>query len=127
MIGPMQVAQQRHPPVPLLAESTLTSQSALSIHTPYTKLTSGDILRHDAISTVISFSPGGKWSEPGKDVKDLPINERTWGKPTAWSAKIGQIAISRGTGEHRRAQSIWDKLVWLFGPLAAFAVPMIVL
>ena len=127
VIGSMQVAQQRYPPLSVLTEGTLSSESALSTHTPYTKLTSGESLRHAAISTISSFSHGGKWSEPRKDVDDLPISERTWGKPTAWSAKIGQIAISRGTGKHGRARSIWGRPAWLLGPLAAFAGPLIVL
>ena len=123
----MQVAQQRYPPLSLLAEGILSSPPALSTHSTCTKLASGDSLRHAATSTVGFLSPGGKWSEPRKDVDDLPISERTWGQPTAWSAKLGQVAISRGAGEHGKAQSTWNRLVWLFGPLAAFAVQIIVL
>ena len=56
---------------------------------------------------------------PVKSVTDLPIGERTWGKPTAWSAKIGEIAISRG------AERLFDRFVWLPGQLTAFAAIMV--
>ena len=127
VIGSIQAAQQRYPLLSLLAEGSLSSSNALSTHTPYTKLTARDPSRHSGTSTVSSFKPGDKWSELRKDVDDLPISERTWEKSMAWSAKIGQIATSRGTWEHGRAQSVWDRLVCLSGLLAAFAGPMIVL
>lgn len=58
---------------------------------------------------------------------DLPIGERTWGLPTAWSAKVGEIATSRGIGGHRGANGAEDMFIRPLFQLAAFAAIMMVL
>ena len=77
-------------------------------------------LRHTPAPTQTTVISGAKWAESGRTVEDLPIDERTWGKPTAWSAKIGEVAISRGVGQYPGAQSALNRLIWLLGSTAAF-------
>lgn len=77
-------------------------------------------LRHAPAPTQTPVISDAKWIESIRNVEDLPIDERTWGKPTAWSAKIGEVALSRGVGKHPGAQSASNRLIWLLGPITAF-------
>lgn len=77
-------------------------------------------LRHAPAPTQTAVISGAKWAESRRTVEDLPIDERTWGKPTAWSAKIGEVAISRGVGQHPGAQGALNRLIRLLGSTAAF-------
>ena len=62
-----------------------------------------------------------------KHVIDLPIDERTWGKPTAWSGKIGEIAINRGIGDHQMAKTAAERLTFGAWQLIAFSMIMFAL
>ena len=65
---------------------------------------------------------------PSKRVQDIPINERTWGTPTAWSAKLGEVAMkSSGRGEHVEQVTNWTRILWLMAMLGIFAGVMLVL
>ena len=127
--GSIQTIQQQYPPQVPVAQIAASSPSshilqpakpAYSINPTKNPQSHGTSLACAAHETICEPSI------PMKNILDLPIGERTWGKPTAWSAKIGEVAISQGIGQHRGAKSMGERFIRLLGRLIAVAAIMIV-
>ena len=58
---------------------------------------------------------------------NLPIAERTWGKPTTWSAKIGEVVTSGGNGEGPKVGYAQGRVIKLLSQLIALAAIIVVL
>lgn len=104
----------------MLAEATVPSQPLDDARDAGAAPSTENQFRHAPAPTQTAVISGAKWADSSRTGEDVPIDERTWGKPTAWSAKIGEVAISRGVRRHPGAQSVLDRLIWPLGSTAAF-------
>ena len=118
----IQSIRQQYPPRILLT-AVVTSSPASPILQPPDNAAG-------TISSPLSLTTVDAPCNPSSLVEstmNLPIAERTWGKPTAWSAKIGEVAISGGNAESFKVEFAKERFIKLLYRLIAIAAFMFVL
>ena len=91
-----------------------TTIPAYTVIPPGSPVPGANIL--SCVPSSLNCQPG----TPGNSVTDLPISDRVLGTPTAWRAKVGEIAVeSRATRgceyrmNHRRMREGWQNVIWV--------------
>jgi len=74
----------------------------------HTVIPQGNPLSEATAPTCVPPNPNCQPGTPGKQVTDLPISDRILGTPTAWRAKIGEIAVeSRASRDCNGRRGCW--------------------
>ena len=114
-----------------LGETFLGTLPATTIPA-HTVIPPGSPLAGANAPTCIPPNPNCQPGTPGKSVIELPISDRVLGTPTAWRAKVGEIAVeSRASRDCeskmscRRREEGWKNMVWVCVRLFGIAGVMV--
>ena len=112
---------------PMFSPTTQTNQEAASVLSPVVT-PPRNLLSVAVAPTCIPPNPGCRPGVAGKRPENIPIIERTWGRPTASSAKLGEIGIQfSGNGDRAEPVISWVRVMWFAGVLGGFAGVMVAL
>lgn len=127
ILGHSMTVEAKMEVTPSFPPASQTSQEAAALM-PLVSTPPRNLLSVAVAPTCTPRTSGCRPGIAGKRPQNIPIIDRTWGRPTAGRAKLGEIVMqSTGNGERVEPVTGWVRLMWVAAVLGGFAGIMVAL